>query len=183
MPALLCFLNNLNVDVRFVCIPRVIESRGEGWMKGRGEFPSLNTKTPDGLRPGGRPYKLVVIENKDFQRKQLVQLFESESYMVVATASNGQEALDKMSKIEGKIDLVTTTLDMPIMDGYAFMHELLKRPNRPLVVFISEETTKGVMADLIKLGVSDYILKPIDRRTVLYRVKNALQKQRLASQE
>ncbi|MBN1497755.1 MAG: response regulator [Spirochaetes bacterium] len=152
-------------------------------MKGRGEFPSLNVKTPDGLRPGGRPYRIVVVESKDFQRKQLVQFFESESYMVVATAANGQEALDKMSKIEGKIDLVTTALDMPVMDGYAFMHELVKRPNRPIVVFISEETTKGVMADLIKLGVSDYILKPIDRKTVLYRVKNVLLKQRQASPE
>jgi two-component system chemotaxis response regulator CheY len=152
-------------------------------MKGRGDFPSLNTKMPDGLKPGGRPYKIVVVESKDFQRKQLIQFFESESYMVVATASNGQEALDKMSKIEGKIDLVTTTLDMPIMDGYAFMHELAKKDNRPIVVFISDETTKGVMADLIKLGVSDYILKPIDRKTVLYRIKNVLMKHRLASQE
>ncbi|MBN2159301.1 MAG: response regulator [Spirochaetes bacterium] len=153
-------------------------------MKGRGEFPSLNTKTPDGIKPGGRPYKVMVVENKDFQRKQLVQFFESESYMVVATASNGQEALDKLSKIEGKIDLITTTLDMPVMDGYAFMHELARRQNRPpVVVFISEETTKGVMADLIKLGVGDYILKPIDRKTVLYRVKAALQKYRLSHPE
>jgi two-component system, chemotaxis family, chemotaxis protein CheY len=149
-------------------------------MKGRGEFPSLNTKMPDGLKPGGRPYKLMIVENKDFIRKQLVQIFESESYMVVATATNGQEALTKMSKIEGKIDLITTTLDMPVMDGYAFMFELSQNQNRPPVVFISDETTKGVMADLIKLGVSDYILKPIDRKTVLYRIKLVLQKQRAA---
>jgi two-component system, chemotaxis family, chemotaxis protein CheY len=150
-------------------------------MKGRGEFPSLNTKLPDGLKPGGRPYKLMVVENKDFIRKQLVQIFESESYTVVATATNGQEAIDKMAKIEGKIDLITTTLDMPLMDGYAFMHELSKKPNRPLVVFVSDETTKGVMADLIRLGVSDFILKPIDRKTVLYRIKTILQKHRLAN--
>lgn len=155
----------------------------EGKMKGRGDFPSLNTKQPDGLKPGGRPYKVMVVENKDFIRKQLVQIFESESYNVVATAANGQEALDKLRKIEGRIDLITTTLDMPILDGYALMHELAKIPNRPLVVFVSEETTKGVMADIIKLGVSDFILKPIDRRTLLYRVKNVLLKQRAAGAE
>jgi two-component system chemotaxis response regulator CheY len=152
-------------------------------MKGKGDFPSLNIKAPDGLRPGGRPFKVIVVENKEFQRKQLVQFFESESYTVVATAANGQEALEKMAKIEGKIDLVTTSLDMPVMDGYAFMHEMSKKPNRPLVVFISEETTKGVMADLIKLGMSDYILKPIDRKTILQRVKAVLYKQKLANPE
>jgi two-component system, chemotaxis family, chemotaxis protein CheY len=152
-------------------------------MKGRGEFPSLNTKTPDGIKPGGRPYKVMVVENKEFVRKQIVQIFESERYMIVATASNGQEALDKMSKIEGKLDLITTSLDMPIMDGYAFMHELSKKPVRPPVVFISDETTKGVMADLIKLGVYDFILKPIDRRVLLQRIKTVLQKYRLANPE
>ncbi|HOD14012.1 MAG TPA: response regulator [Spirochaetota bacterium] len=143
----------------------------------------MNTKMPDGLKPGGRPYKLMVVENKDFLRKQIVQIFESESYNVVATAANGQEALDKLSKIEGKIDLITTTLDMPVLDGYAFLHELSKRPNRPLVVFVSDETTKGVMADLVKLGISDFILKPVDRRMLLQRVKAVLQKYRLANPE
>jgi len=51
------------------------------------------------------------------------------------------------------------------------------------VVFISEETTKGVMADLIKLGVYDFILKPIDRKVLLQRIKTVLQKYRLANPE
>ena len=152
-------------------------------MKGRGEFPSLNTKSPDGIKPGGRPYKVMVVENKDFIRKQIVQIFESESYNVVATATNGQEALDRIARVEGKIDLITTTLDMPVLDGYALMHELAKIPSRPVVVFVTDETTKGVMADLIKLGVSDFILKPIDRKTLLYRIKNVLLKHRTANPE
>ncbi len=152
-------------------------------MKGRGEFPSLNTKTPDGIKPGGRPYKVMVVEGKDFLRKQIVQILESERYMVVATAANGQEAIDKMSKIEGRLDLITTTLDMAVMDGYAFMHEMAKKPVRPPVVFISEETTKGVMADLIRLGVYDFILKPIDRKVLLQRIKAVLQKYRQANPE
>ncbi|OHD71352.1 MAG: hypothetical protein A2W19_10120 [Spirochaetes bacterium RBG_16_49_21] len=147
-------------------------------MKGKGEFPSLNVKSPDGLRPGGRPYKVMVVENKEFIRKLIVQILESERYDVVATASNGQEALAKLEKLDMKIDLITTTLDMPVLDGYALMYELGARPNRPPVVFISDETTVGVMQDLIKMGMSDFILKPIDRRTVLSRIKSVLQKQK-----
>lgn len=147
-------------------------------MKGRGEFPSLNIKLPDGLKPGNRPYKVMVVESKDFIRKQIIQILESESYLIAASAVNGQEALDKLSKIEGKLDLITTTLDMPVLDGYAFMYELSKNPNRPAVVFISEDTSKGVMADLIKLGMNDFILKPIDRKVLLQRIKAVLQKQK-----
>jgi two-component system chemotaxis response regulator CheY len=147
-------------------------------MKGRGEFPSLNVKSPDGLKPGGRPYKVMVVENKEFIRKQIVQILESERYDVVATASNGQEALNKLAKLDTKLDLITTTLDMPVLDGYALMYQLSTNSNHPPVVFISEDTTKGVMKDLIKMGMCDFILKPVDRRTVLSRIKNVLLKQK-----
>ena len=60
-------------------------------MRSRHDFPDLNVKGADGLKPGGKPYKVLVVDNKDFQRKQLVQVLESERYKVVAQAINGQE--------------------------------------------------------------------------------------------
>ena len=125
------------------------------------DFPNLNTKEPDGIAPGGKPYTVMVVDGKEFQRKQIAQIFESEKYNVIETASNGKEALEKYDKRKGKIDLITTDLDMPILDGYALLYELKQRNNKSLVVFISEETTKGVMQDLIVMGVKDFILKPV----------------------
>jgi two-component system chemotaxis response regulator CheY len=145
-------------------------------MKGNGDFPNINTKRPDGIKPGGKPFKVMVVEEKEFQKKQIVQILESENYKIVATASNGREALQKFDMLNGDVDLVTTTLDMPILDGYALVYELNQRPKNPVIVFISEETTKGVMQDLLSMKIADYILKPIDRRTVLARIKNAIEK-------
>ena len=85
-----------------------------------------------------------------------------------------EEALEKVEKHKGKIDLITTELDMPIIDGYAMLYELKQKGNMPLVVFISEDTTKGVMQDLISMGAKDFILKPVNRRLILERVKNVL---------
>ena len=145
-------------------------------MKSKESFPNLNAKRPDGIRPNGRPYKLMVVEDKEFQRKQLVQIFESEGYEVVETAENGKQALNKFDKLPVPIDIMTTSLDMPILDGYALLHELNQKPNKPLVIFISDDTTKGVMQDLISMGIGDFILKPIQRKTVLDRVKGCLSK-------
>jgi two-component system, chemotaxis family, chemotaxis protein CheY len=150
-------------------------------MKSKADFPALNTKQPGGLKPSGKPYRVMVVEDKEFQRKQIVQILESERYEIVATAQNGREALEKFDKISGSIDLVTTDLDMPVLDGYAMLFELKNRPRKPLVVFISEETTKGVMQDLITLGIGDFILKPVNRKTILDRVKAALAKNAQAS--
>ena len=140
------------------------------------DFPNLNTKEPDGIKPNGSSYKVMVIDSKDFHRKQIVQILESEKYQVVDTAVNGKEALDKIEKHKGKIDLITTELDMPVIDGYAMIYELKQKGNMPLVVFISDDTTKGVMKDLITMGARDFILKPINRRIILERIKNVIKK-------
>jgi two-component system, chemotaxis family, chemotaxis protein CheY len=145
-------------------------------MTMKADFPNLNTKEPDGIKPNGSAYKLLVVDSKDFHRKQIAQIFESERYQVVDTASNGKEALDKIEKHKGKVDLITTELDMPIIDGYSMLYELKQKGNMPLVVFISDDTTKGVMQDLITMGAKDFILKPVNRRVILERVKNVIKK-------
>jgi two-component system chemotaxis response regulator CheY len=144
-------------------------------MKSKHDFPSMNEKAPEGLKPTGIPYKIMVVEDQDFQRKQIVQILESEKYDVVADARNGQEALSFFDKIGDKLDLIITDLDMPILDGYAMLFELKKNRNAKVrVVFISEDTTKGVLQDILKMGALDFILKPIQRLKLLERVKAAL---------
>jgi two-component system chemotaxis response regulator CheY len=145
-------------------------------MKSKSDFPSLNQKQPAGFKPNGKPYKVLVVEDKEFQRKQIAQILESEGYTIAAQASNGKEAIQAYDRLEGNIDLITTNLDMPVLDGYALVFELKQKPKKPLIVFISEDTTKGVMQDLISMGIGDFILKPIDRRTILERIKNAVVK-------
>ena len=140
---------------------------------------SLNRKQPDGYRLGGKSYKIMVVEDKDFIRKQIVQILESEEYEIVGEAKNGREALDQLDKLYEKnkpIDLITLDLDMPVLDGYATVCELHNREKKPLYVFISEDTSKGVMQDLVTMGIADFILKPIERRVLLERIKAVLVK-------
>jgi two-component system chemotaxis response regulator CheY len=149
----------------------------------RGDFPNLNTKLPEGLMPGGKSYRVMVVDNKEFHRKQIVQILESERYTIVETAANGKEALEKIEKLQGRLDLITTELDMPVIDGYAMLYELKQKGNMPAVIFIAEDTTKGVMQDLITMGAKDFILKPVNRRIILERVKKVLSKRALKIQD
>jgi two-component system, chemotaxis family, chemotaxis protein CheY len=145
-------------------------------MKSKHDFPSMNEKLPEGLKPTGIPYKVMVVEDQDFQRKQIRQILESEKYDVVAEARNGKEALDAFEKIgEAKLDLIVTDLDMPVLDGYALLFELKKIRNvKTRFVFVSDDTTKGVLQDILQMGASDFILKPIQRIRLLDRIKLVL---------
>ena len=140
---------------------------------------SLNNKMPDGYRVGGKSFKILVVEDKDFHRKQIVQILESEEYEIVGIAENGRDALNQLDKLYEKdkqVDLMTLNLDMPVLDGYATVCELQNRSQKPLVVFVSEDTTAGVMKDLVSMGIADYILKPINRKVLLERIKAVLVK-------
>jgi two-component system, chemotaxis family, chemotaxis protein CheY len=147
-----------------------------GTMKSKHDFPSMNEKSAEGLKPTGIPYRVMVVEDQDFQRKQIRQILESEKYDVVADVRNGKEALDAFDKIgETKLDLIVTDLDMPILDGYALLFELKKNRNvKTKFVFVSDETTKGVLQDILQMGASDFILKPIQRIRLLDRIKLVL---------
>ena len=56
---------------------------------------------------------------------------------------------------------------MPVLDGYAMLYELMQKKPKARIVFISEDTTKTILAELLKMGAADYILKPIQRGLVL----------------
>lgn len=143
-------------------------------MKSSHDFPNLNPKRADGISPGGRPYKVMVVEDKDFQRKQIVQILESEGYVVLASAPNGKEALELYSKYSKDLDLITTDLDMPILDGYAFLYEIMQKKPKAKIVFISDDPTMGIVSDLLKMGAADFVLKPIQRGLILERIKQVL---------
>jgi two-component system, chemotaxis family, chemotaxis protein CheY len=143
------------------------------------DFPNLNTKKPAGIKENGQPYNVIVVEDKSFQKQQIVQILESEGYKIIATASDGKEALTKYHKVieqQIEVDLLTTTLDMPVLDGYALVYEFNQLTKRPKILFISDETTKGVMEDLIQMKISGFLLKPINRRAILDRIKIILSK-------
>lgn len=141
-------------------------------MKSRHDFPTMNQKTPEGIRPTGIPWKILLVEDQDFIRKQIRQILESESYEIIGEASNGNEALMLYDKLGEKIDLIITDLDMPILDGYALLFELKKNRNSKVrIVFLSEDTTKGVLQDILQMGALDFILKPVQRSKLLERIK------------
>src|SRR5690606_34403219 len=81
---------------------------------------------------------------------------------IVATCSDGKEALDYMHSTKGEVDLVITDVKMPEMDGMQFVQEAKKCYSfSPL--FISGYDDFEYLRTALREGAVDYILKPIDR--------------------
>lgn len=74
----------------------------------------------------------------------------------VATAFNGQEALEKLERV--KPHLILLDLLMPIMDGKEFLRQFPDAGSVPVIVF-SNLDTKSEVKEIMELGARRYMLK------------------------
>jgi CheY-like chemotaxis protein len=81
----------------------------------------------------------------------------------VATAGDGREALDYLSRVRGGgVDLILLDLNMPVMDGASFLRAVKREPELrsiPVVVLSTSSSEKDV-TEAYGLGASGYVVKP-----------------------
>jgi len=79
------------------------------------------------------PIRLLVVEDSPSVREFLLYLFASDQEIqVIATASNGEEALEAVKS--KKPDVISMDLHMPKMDGYAATRAIMENYPTPIVV-------------------------------------------------
>jgi pilus assembly protein CpaE len=103
-----------------------------------------------------------------------------EAGLVVETAPNGQEALQKVGAF--RPDLIVLDVIMPDLDGYEVARRLRGDPVSALIPIIML-TTKGGIADKVtafQAGADDYLTKPFDPVELEVRVKAHLARTRAA---
>ena len=76
-------------------------------MKSKVDFPSLNDRRPDGQREDGTAFRVMIVDDSMFITKQLSQYLTSEGFDIVATADNGELAVEKYKELAPDVDLVT----------------------------------------------------------------------------
>lgn len=104
--------------------------------------------------------KVLVVDDSAFMRKIVTDILsESPDFEVVDTAKNGQEAIDKIVKLNP--DVVTLDIEMPVMDGLKALEVIMAKHPVP-VLMLSSLTQEGAEATMkaLELGAVDFIAKP-----------------------
>jgi len=145
-------------------------------MKSKGDFPSINEKEPMGLKPGGEPYRVLIVDDSMFIAKQLAQILTSEGFEVLGTAGDGEEGLEKYKELHPRVDLVTMDVTMPRMDGVTAMQKIIEFDKNACIIMISALGRNDLVKNALMSGAKNYIVKPLDRVKVLERVVATLQR-------
>ncbi|MCX2721872.1 response regulator [Roseibium salinum] len=148
--------------------------------------------------------KILCVEDEEMLLRDLKEELEDQDYEVL-TAKNGQVALELLQT--EKPDVIISDMMMPKMDGTAFLkHIRQSRPNLHdvPVIFLTAKATRDDLLEGKRLGVDDYLTKPVDydlllatveaslaqvlrvrkqNQQKLRRIYSALQKQRASSED
>jgi putative two-component system response regulator len=116
---------------------------------------------------------ILLVEDNDVLREGLKSVLEQEGYHAMV-AGDGKEALAKMEKTTP--DLVLSDIIMPEMDGYGLFEVVRSRAewvSIPFIFLTARRERQYVLAGK-KLGVDDYLLKPVTPDDLLTAIRARL---------
>jgi DNA-binding NarL/FixJ family response regulator len=107
--------------------------------------------------------QVAVVDDHTLFRKGLINLISSldRGYEVVMEASNGQEFLDQLLKMQPP-DIAIVDINMPKKDGFAVVASLRDEFPDTKVLVISMIEKEEAVVRMLKLGVKGYLSKDVE---------------------
>lgn len=118
--------------------------------------------------------KILIVDDSELNREILTDILESQ-YDIIE-AENGKMAVEILEKRLSEIVIVMLDLVMPEMDGIQVLTMMNEKGwiNDVPVVMISSESSPSAMDKAYDLGITDYITRSFDTKTVQRRVMNTI---------
>jgi two-component system chemotaxis response regulator CheB len=103
--------------------------------------------------------RVLVVDDSAYVRKVVAQMLARSPFMeVVGSARDGEEALEMAAELDP--DVITCDLNMPVMDGVAFVRtQMARRPIAIIIISIAAGAGEQVLAAL-DAGAVDFVQKP-----------------------
>lgn len=119
--------------------------------------------------------RILVVEDDRDIRESVVEILEEEGH-AVAAAADGREALDYLLGAASPPALILLDLMMPVMSGYQFREEQLKRPalaGIPVLVFTADVNARAKVESLKAAG---FVQKPLKIQPLIDMVEELLER-------
>ena len=120
-----------------------------------------------------KKFSILLVDDEAIIRKTLSLDLKDHGY-IVKTASNGEEGIKKLEK--EKYDLVITDLMMEGIGGIEVLKEAKSKSFEIKVIILTAYGSLTSAIDALRLGASDYVLKPYNKEEILMRVSSCLEK-------
>ena len=114
---------------------------------------------------------MVIVEDEGITQMQLRVILKGAGLEIAGAVANGKDAIELV--LAEKPDLVLMDIKMPVMDGLEATRRILAQSHMCIVMLTAYDDYREE-ADTI--GATGYVVKPIDRLTLLPQLAAALQR-------
>lgn len=121
---------------------------------------------------------LLIVEDEKIIRQGIKTMVERSSVEVeeIIECNNGEAALEILKSVH--VDVMFTDIRMPKMDGITLANCIQELEHKPLIAAISGFDDFNYAVGMMQCGVTEYILKPVDRAKITEVLKKFDQKLR-----
>lgn len=105
----------------------------------------------------GSIIKVVIADDHPIFREGLKQIVETNGIKIIAEASNGEEAFEKIR--EHLPDVVVLDINMPVLDGLEVLGKLRESKINVKTVYLTGHKNEKIFNRAMDLGAYGYVLK------------------------
>ena len=109
--------------------------------------------------------RVLIVDDALIMRKRIREIAEEAGWQIAGEAGDGEEAVKLYQ--QHLPDLVTLDIVMPRLDGVAALHQIRERDPHARVVMVSAVDQRQKLAECIRGGAIDFIVKPFEKAVLL----------------
>ncbi len=134
-----------------------------GPQNGPQNGPATGPDTPTPTPPGGSMGKTILIVDDSASVRQVVGIALRDAGYEVLEGVDGIDALGVLDRLQGrKVHLIISDVNMPRMDGIAFVREVKQLPSYRFtpVIMLTTEREEGMRLQGQAAGAKAWVVKP-----------------------
>lgn len=123
-------------------------------------------------------FRILVVEDDKALNQTVCTFLNGNGYNTTG-ALEAMDAYDAM--YENKFDLVISDIMMPNIDGFEFAETVREMDKEIPILFMTARDDFEAKRKGFRIGIDDYMVKPIDLEELLWRIEALLRRARIAT--
>lgn len=121
---------------------------------------------------------VLIVDDNDMTRETLRVILRHDGYNVIGEALDGDSALEMATRLHP--DVILLDVVMPKVNGVEALKSIRMVMKDVFVLMVTASTDQETISEVVKSGISGYIIKPFNAKKVLDTVQMVTLKVRAA---
>jgi len=113
--------------------------------------------------------RILIVDDEKIERTTLAGILQARGFDI-HMAADGEETVRVAEVFEP--ELIIMGIDMPRMDGRKACERIrsMKLTSRPTIIMVSSLSDNDVLADALRKGADDFVIKPVNDVVLLAKI-------------